>query len=280
MQGCPFKSDQVLDERISAATLRGYNVGFDQNRFRLQPLVDVIVNVIPEFAGGYYEAAVPLPELRTRLKEAALSIYTTDKYRRRGEFGELILHLLLRDFCGTIPLISKIFFKDNDNMTLHGFDGVHVTDNQAEKVLWLGESKIYTDGKAGVVALADDLRKHLEHDYLRREFCLISKKLPELVPESEHWRELLNVHQKLETILDSICIPMVCTYSSGLFSDHNDNTEEYIEAFVKECKKLHELFKSKAVTGKITIILMLLPVPSKDDLVEELDTRLKHMQAI
>ncbi|WP_330558188.1 Hachiman antiphage defense system protein HamA [Acutalibacter sp. 1XD8-33] len=32
---------------------------------------------------------------------------------RRGEFGELILHLLLRDFKNTIPLISKVYFKDS-----------------------------------------------------------------------------------------------------------------------------------------------------------------------
>ena len=34
-----------------------------------------------------------------------------DRYLRKGEFGELILHVLLRDFKNTIPLISKIYFK-------------------------------------------------------------------------------------------------------------------------------------------------------------------------
>lgn len=32
---------------------------------------------------------------------------------QRGEFGELLLHLILRDFKGTIPLISKVYFKDS-----------------------------------------------------------------------------------------------------------------------------------------------------------------------
>jgi hypothetical protein len=35
-----------------------------------------------------------------------------DKDLARGEFGELILHLLLRDFHDTVPLLSKIYFKD------------------------------------------------------------------------------------------------------------------------------------------------------------------------
>lgn len=277
----PFQSDLVLEEKISEATLRAYNVGFDQNKFRLQPLVDVISEVIPEFALGYHAGtAVPVNELRRRLKEAALRVYTTDDYKNRGEFGELILHLLLRDFCETIPLVSKIHFKDADNATVHGFDGVHIVVTDQHKQLWLGESKLYSDGKAGVKALAKDLQLHLERDYLRREFSLISTKLPEATPEIEHWRTLLHEHQKLETVLDSLCIPMICTYSSKLYETHADNTIEYISDFVSECRTLQKVFEEKKIETNVDVLLLLLPVPSKEELVIKLDERLKHMQAI
>lgn len=46
------------------------------------------------------------------------------KYLKRGELGELILHLMLRNFHNTIPLISKIYFKDENGSKIHGFDGV------------------------------------------------------------------------------------------------------------------------------------------------------------
>ena len=281
MANCPFQSNLVLEEKISEATLRAYNVGFDQNQFRLQPLVDVIAEVIPEYSLGYHAGmAIPINELRRRLKEAAIRVYTTDDYKNRGEFGELILHLLLRDYCGTIPLISKIVFKDADNSTVHGFDGVHVVVKDQRKELWLGESKLYTDGKAGVKALAKDLKDHLERDYLKREFSLISTKLPEKVQEIEHWRAMLHEHQKLETVLDNLCIPMVCTYSSALYGVHADNTQEYLADFVSECRNLQKIFEEKKIETNVDVILMLLPVPSKDELVANLDKRLKHMQAI
>jgi hypothetical protein len=271
----------VLEEKISEATLRAYNVGFDQNHFRLQPLVDVIAEVIPEYALGYHAGtSIPINELRRRLKEAAIRVYTTDDYKNRGEFGELILHLLLRDYCGTTPLISKIVFKDADNSTVHGFDGVHVVVRDQRKELWLGESKLYTDGKAGVKALAKDLKEHLERDYLKREFSLISTKLPEKIQEIEHWRTLLHEHQKLETVLDSLCIPMVCTYSSEIYGVHSDNTEEYLADFIGECQNLKKVFEERKIETNVDVILMLLPVPSKDELVANLDIRLKHMQAI
>jgi len=277
----PFKSELVLEEKISKSNFRAYHVGFEENKFRLQPLVDVIRRVIPEFALGYYEgAAIPLTEIVDKLQEAATTVYTTEKYKNRGEFGELILHLLLRDFCNTIPLISKIYFKDSLNVTVHGFDGVHITIENGNKKLWLGESKLYTNGKDGIKDLAKDLKAHIDADYLRKEFQLISRKLPEPVPNIEYWRQLMNKHQKLENILNGICIPLVCTYSSDLFKNHFDETQKYLNDFKQECHYLHDEFKKKSISTSVDVILMLLPVPDKVELNKELDKRLKWMQKI
>lgn len=276
----PFESDLVLREQISEAELRAYHVGFDQNKFRLLPLVDVIVKVIPEYAFGLAHAAAPSPQWVDKLREAAKSVYTTNKYANRGEFGELILHLLLRDYCNTVPLVSKIYFKDTDNGTVHGFDAVQVTANGAAPKLWLGESKFYADGKSGIAGLMQDLRAHLEVDYLRREFALITKKLPANQPDIEHWRKLLHPLQKLDTIFQSVVVPMVCTYTSEMFKNHTDETAAYIAEFVKECRELQAEFAGKRIKTNCEVLLMLLPVPSKPDLCKELHTRLQAMQKI
>jgi hypothetical protein len=277
----PFNSELVIEERINDATLKAYHVGFDQNKFRLQHLVDVIRNVIPEFSLGYHCGQhIPLTEIVDRLKEAAETVYLTDKYQQRGEFGELILHLLCRDFHNTIPLISKIYFKDSHNVPAHGFDGVQIAINGTDKKLWLGESKLYKAGKVGVKDLANDILKHVTADYLRREFSLISKKLPDSVPEIEHWRDLMHKNQKLDTIFSSIVIPMVCTYNSKLFIDHNSETQQYLDDFKKECEELHDEFNRLKPSTNVEIILMLMPVHDKDELNKELDNRLKAMQQI
>ena len=275
----PFKSQLVLEERIAEATFRAFHVGFDQNKFRLQPLVDIIRKVIPEFALGYHAGTeIPLTDLVERLKEAAETVYLTEKYQTRGEFGELILHLLLRDFFDSIPLVSKIYFKDSHNVPVHGFDGVHVTTT--DRKLWLGESKLYLDGKKGVRDLADDLKKHVSADYLRREFALLSRKLPESIPEIDHWRTLMDKHNTLENIYSGIVMPMVCTYSSPLFKSHCDNTADYFEAFDTECRDLLAEFESCRIQTNFDVVLLMLPVPCKNELNEELHKRLKAMQTI
>jgi len=279
--GRPFKSELIIEERVSSPTLKGYYIGFDQQKFRLIPLADVIRNVIPEFSFGLHEGThFSLTEMVERLKEAAEMVYQTDKYQTRGEFGELILHLLLRDFCNTIPLVSKIYFKDSHNVPAHGFDGVQVSVQGNEKKLWLGESKLYKSGADGVKELAKDIEKHVNEDYLRKEFSLIAKKIPESMPAVEHWRNLMHKYQKLDVIFSGIVIPMVCTYNSDIYLNHNDNTNECFTAFEQECQKLHERFEKLKVAPNTEIILMLLPVHDKDELNTELDKRLKSMQGI
>lgn len=277
----PFNSELIIKEQINKVTLKAYHVGFDQEEFRLTPLVDTIRNVIPEFALGYHEGKnIPLNSIIEKLKEAAETVYLTDKYKSRGEFGELILHLLLRDFQNTIPLISKIYFKDSHNVNVHGFDCVHVTNDNNESKLWLGESKLYKDGMNGIRELATDLEEHVNADYIRKEFTLVSRKLPDDTPNIEHWRTLLDKNQKLDVIFSNIVIPMVCTYNSNIFNVHKNESLDYFRDFEVECYKLEEKFNEKKISTKIEIILMLLPIPDKDRLNSELDTRLKAMQRI
>ncbi|WP_163397358.1 HamA C-terminal domain-containing protein [Flavobacterium fluviatile] len=276
----PFESDLVLSEKISDTNLRVYHVGFESNKFRLTPLVEVIRKVIPEFAFGYHEGmTLSYTEVVERIVEAANTVYLTDKYKRRGEFGELILHLLLRDWCNTIPLVSKIYFKDSHNATVHGFDGIHITIEENKKKLWLGESKLYMDGESGVKELAKDVLNHVNANYLKKEFELIRRKIPQEIPDVEYWMNLMHKHKNLDEVFDTIVIPLVCTYSSKIFVDHCDNTDDYFAALEKECRELFEIFNGKVETD-VELLLLLLPVPCKDELNTELDSRLKNMQKI
>lgn len=127
-----------------------FYVGFDLGRYQNIELTEILMDVIVDFAFGFHTGILKTYN-RKILKEAAKAIYKIDafkevkwvyvdsnselldceikaenKYLKKGEFGEMILHLLLRDFFHTQPLISKIHFKDTDNAVVHGFDIVHI----------------------------------------------------------------------------------------------------------------------------------------------------------
>ena len=86
-------------------------------------------------------------------------------YEKKGVLGEIVLHMFLKEFKNTIPLISKMYFKDSFSQEAKGFDAVHVS--QDSLTLWLGETKFYkawkTKGvvKGGIDELVEDLKKHI-----------------------------------------------------------------------------------------------------------------------
>lgn len=286
MEPFPFQSNKVIEERISDANLRVFDAGFDRNIYRIKPLAEVIIRVLPEFALGYKNSGTLDSEIIDRLRDAAEILYKTDKYKSRGEFGELILHLLLRDFCNTKPLISKIYFKDANNVAVHGFDAIHITDDDNGKSLWLGEAKIYEIGKNGITELVNDLKNHFTDDYLRSEFLLIRNKVELIdndnIEDKKHWLDLMHKHTTLDKIFQSITVPMLCVYDSDLYKKHNCISDEYIESLKKEVQELSSHFndKSKDIKTNLNIILMLLPIPSKKELIEILHGKLKNLQNV
>ena len=120
-------------------------------------------------------------------------------------------------------------------------------------------------------------------DYIRKEFNLISRKLPESVPEIEHWRTLMDKHQTLDKIFSSIVIPMVGTYNSNLFS----LIKIILKSILKNLRKNAEIYithfnKSKPACS-VEIVLLLLPVADNKGRTintTNLDERLKAMQKI
>lgn len=308
--GC-FNANKVIKQHICNSDLCTYFVGFDlddsgKNYYRINDLVNLLINVIPEFAFGHHLGQYTANcELVRILRESARAIYsidefqkvrdiylsgssmndnTADRYLKRGEFGELILHLLLRDYKDTIPLISKIYFRDSYGTAVHGFDAVHI--QESTKTIWLGESKLYTDGKQGVAALINDIKEHFIANYLNSEFNIISRKIKTLdnIPEKDHWISLLNESTTLREQLDNINIPLLCTYESQLFSKYSDERlADFINEYEKEMSELKLYFDNNnnhPLKSNLNIILLLFPVKCKKELVEKMHRNLSAMQSI
>ncbi|EXE12703.1 hypothetical protein J559_3000 [Acinetobacter sp. 983759] len=120
--------------------------GYELGEWRETQFANHVMQWLPEFALNYQEVrSMSAHNAVALLQKAARSIYQTDKFQSRGEFGELILHIILRQCFKTTPAISKIFFKDSRNDTVKGFDSVHVVYDGSTLDLYLGEVKFYTN---------------------------------------------------------------------------------------------------------------------------------------
>lgn len=154
--------------------LHGVCAGYESGTWRAEQLSRYLMEWLPEFSLSYSERkSINDTNSVAQIRKAAQVVYDTDKYDKRGEFGELLLHALMREAIGTEPAISKIFFKDSVNATVKGFDAVHVLDTPDGLELWIGEVKFYTSITKAIADVVPELEAHFRDDYLRKEFILI-----------------------------------------------------------------------------------------------------------
>ena len=181
-----FDRHKVVVLKVTEEDIEGLLLNHDLNddgnySYMEREFIDAVMRYLPEYAMGDDPVPKDIIDLVPYLKETAKSVVKIkriaeikkcidenvpydqwdkkilDIYSSKGIFSELILHFLLRAIHNTTPLISKIYFKDSFAHEAHGFDSVHVSDDNR---LWLGETKFYNDSKLGINALIDDLNDY------------------------------------------------------------------------------------------------------------------------
>lgn len=278
----PFNSDRLLTEitiRNDDRNVKLYACDYELSRYRDHELVNIICDTIYEFATGDYSNTVKPQELRRRLIEAAKSVYTTEKYSRRGELGELVLHFILRDWYNSIPLLSKIFYKSADNENVKGFDCVHVLDSSDKDVLFLGESKFYKNGKEGLADLAKDIGKHIEENFLKREMEIVHKKISLDNEIGSKWKSKLSPGVSLDSILSKVILPLLCVYESDSIKKYTKRDDEFIRSLQDEIDGFLKNFKYKSEI-KVEFHIVFVPIEDKDKLIKLFNEQLKKMQGM
>ena len=255
--------------------------GYELGRWRCRALARHVLKWLPEFALRYSEwSTMDYANALERVAEAARAVYASESFERRGEFGEILLHILLRQHLGTIPAISKIFFKDSRNDTVKGFDAVHVLEDGDALEIWLGEVKFYSDLNDGIRSVINEMQKHTEANYLRDEFIAISNKLDDSWRHSQRLRELLARETSLDNVFSTLCLPVLLTYDSKAVRDHTEASTKYAAAFTSEIENAWSAFRDKLPTLPIRVHLFLLPLEDKAQLVREMDEGLRHAQEL
>lgn len=271
----PFDSHNILIKQLeipnSNNQMQAYLIGFDIDNngdevYRWTPFIKMLCNAIPEFAYGFHQGTqTQNNNIVDKLIESANAIYKIDDfkkiqeiyeanpnitddeldeqlsktYSRRGEFGELILHVILRDRFNTIPLISKIYFKDSQGLAAHGFDCVHIDPDT--KTLFLGESKLYQDPQKGITQLIKDLDEHFNTDFFASEFSILKKRLHDhqYLESRDYWIQLISQNTALKDKLRKIKIPLICTYTCELFSTATDlESQEFIDKYTESKRSI------------------------------------------
>lgn len=262
--------------------------GFERGQWRNDQLADHMMEWLPEFALEYSELIeIGHANALRMTKKAAKIVYQTEKYGLRGEFGELLLHIAIRQVYETLPAVSKIYYKSAVNETVKGFDAVHVVRKNNGLELWIGETKFYENITKAIYDVSKEIIDHLETDYLRSEFILIKNKIDPSWPEAETLKKLLHENTSLDEVFKQVCIPILLTYDSDVIGNSGECNDEYKENVRDELINAYDNLRNKISSEysnrfsqdfPLTTHVILVPLKEKKKLIKALDERLKALQ--
>ena len=99
-----------------------YCAGFELGKWRCSQFAFHLAEWLPDYALIEEELRVNHANMLIRLNQAAIRVYTSEKYKKRGEAGEIALHAICRDFFHTVPISPRIFYKSASNDPIKAFD--------------------------------------------------------------------------------------------------------------------------------------------------------------
>ncbi len=227
------------------------------------------------------------------LTEAAKNLRLTDKdgdISEGSELAEIVLYGIMKHQYGALPVVPKIFHKQNSQDTAKGADSVHITIKDGEYSLWFGEAKFYNNIEdARLPQIIKSVENSLKTDKLKKENSIIlSTRDLELVVQDkailEEIQAALSPQESIDPLKSKINIPILLLHECKITKGQTDLTEEYKEEiinyhqnrasayFTKQAEKLGGIHKY----SEIKFHLILFPVPSKEEIVKKFLANVEH----
>lgn len=238
----------------------------------------------------YYESPY------TTLTESVKNLRLVDADNGKGsEIAEIVLYGIMRYHYRALPVVPKIFYKQNANDNAKGADSVHIVlDDKGDFSLWLGEAKFYNDiANERMYEPVKSVFDTISTDKIKKENSIITSisDLQYVIPDPD-MRKFVQTILRRETSIDEIRkrlhVPILLLHEC----DKTHKATELSKAYLEEIKQYHldravNYFniqngkqKKQNVHGyeNIQFHLILFPVPDKNEIVNWFVERAKQIK--
>lgn len=184
------------------------------------------------------------------LVEASKKLRLIDGNIGKGsEIAEILLYGIMKHHYSALPVVPKIFYKQNSNDNAKGMDSVHIVVTGADSFsLWFGESKFYDsidDTRLG--AIVASVKESLDLGKLKKENSIITN-----VSDLDDFDEInddlrtkiknaLNQSTSIDEIKPILNIPILLLHECEITKRYTSLSKEYIEEI-----KNHHLNRAKS----------------------------------
>lgn len=278
----------------SSNNLIGIVNDFEDGKWRYEKFNNFVWDNIADTALSMRERKALKSKHRTTLIESAKNLRLSDSVddiSKGSELAEIVLYGIMKHKFKAIPLVPKIFYKQNSQDNAKGADSVHiVVGDDGRFTLWFGEAKFYNSIEdARLPSIIKSVGNSLSTDKLKKENSIITNlgdlDLIEIDDETRtSIRDSLSNMNSIDSLKDIINIPILLLHECSLTAAASEITEAYLESvrsyhieraisyFQKQADALGDIFKYSS----LTFHLILFPVPKKEQIIESFVSEVSH----
>lgn len=290
---CPFKD--ITKESTLTPIDNKYSLcmvnDFEDGKWNLEAFHDFIWDNIAQTALNKEEREALGGRPSTLLKRAAKNLRITDKDVSGGEIAEILLYSIMKHHYNALPVVPKIYYKQNANDFAKGADSVHIViEDEDNFSFWLGEAKIYNKlENARLDKVVESVHDTLTSNKIKKENSIILgiKDLDELeIPKALliEIKRLLDKDASLDKLKPHLHVPILLLHECEITSKAKFKNVEYLDSIKEQyADRATAYFKKQIEKCKDDIFmysdicfhLMLIPVPNKEEIVNIFVNRAK-----
>ena len=259
---------------------------FEEGKWKKDSFLRFIWNNVAETALSQQLREKLVNDPASTLAEAAKKLRLTDKEKdisKGSELAEIILYGVLKKKFNALPVVPKIFYKQNPKDNAKGADSVHIVlEGETDFSLWFGEAKFYNDIKnTRLQKIIDSIETSLNGDKLKKENSIITGlgDLDLLISNTtllNRIKNFLDTEKSIDELKPKLNIPVLLLHECKITAGESSLSKEYIDKISKYHKERSEKFFEKQIASlatkihlysEITFHLILIPVPDKLEIV-------------
>lgn len=228
------------------------------------------------------------------LKASAQNLRLTeggDDIGEGSELAEIVLYGIMKHHYGALPIVPKIFYKQNARDNAKGADSVHIVIANNDFTLWFGEAKFYNSIEdARLPKIVTSVKTSLLTEKLKKENSIITnmQDLRLLIEDKALLEKILTALSRgssIDNIKNRINIPILllheCSITAGSYEMddsyrqkvrdfHLDRARKYFK------KQIHALASDVNKYGEIRFHIILFPVPERAAIIESFTKEIRH----
>ena len=260
---------------------------FEDGKWRFNEFQNFVWDNIKETSLSFKERNSLVNSEHSLLTLAAQNLRLTDKdgdISKGSELAEIVLYGIMKHHYNALPVVPKIFYKQNAQDNAKGADSVHIViENDNDFSIWFGEAKFYTSiENVRLGSIVQSVENSLLTDKIKKENSIITNlsDIDLLIEDKvlqENIKGALSPKESIDDIKPKLNIPILLLHECEITKNQTILTDAYkSQMTVYHLKRAESYFKKQIskfgglhLYSEIKFHLILFPIPCKKEIVDK-----------